>query len=212
MGRYTGPRCRLCRREGLKLFLKGERCYTQKCPFEIQDEKKRSQRTTFIGEPPKKFRSRVTQYGIQLREKQKVKRIYGVLETQFKNLFKKAVKMKGVTGENLLTLLERRLDNVVYRIGLATSRAQARQLVSHAHFKVNGRIVKTPSLLVKKGDIIEMRKSLKISQDALSRGIEIPGWIKFDKENLRAEIVELPKREDINYPIDEHLIVELYSK
>jgi len=212
MARYTGPRCRLCRREGVKLFLKGERCYTQKCPFEFQDEKRRNLRTGFPGEPPKKFRSRVTQYGIQLREKQKVKRIYGVLETQFKNLFRKAENMKGVTGENLLTLLERRLDNVIFRLGLVTSRAQARQMVSHSQFKVNGRIVNTPSYIVKKGDIIEIKKNLKIFQDALSKNIEIPDWLKFDKENLKAEIVELPKRENITYPIDEHLIVELYSK
>ncbi len=212
MARYTGPRCRLCRREGMKLFLKGERCYTQKCPFEIQDEKRKSLRTGFVGEPPKKFRSRLTQYGIQLREKQKVKRIYGVLETQFRNLFKKAEKMKGVTGENLLTLLERRLDNVIYRLGLATSRAQARQFVSHAHFKVNGRVTKVPSYIVNKGDTIEAVKKLKVFQDALLRGIEVPDWLKFDKENLKAEVIDLPRREHITYPIDEHLIVELYSK
>jgi len=215
MARYTGPRCRLCRREGMKLFLKGERCYTPKCPFEITDEKKRKRRTFSPGEPPKKYRSRVTNYGLQLREKQKVKRIYGMLENQFKNLFKKAERMNGVTGENLLSLLERRLDNIIFRLGLAMSRTQARQLVTHGHFIVNSRKTDIPSFLVKKGDIIEVKessKSISAIKAALEKEVEVPDWIKFDKKNLKAEIIELPKRSHISYPIEEHLIVELYSK
>ncbi len=215
MARYTGPRCRLCRREGMKLFLKGERCYTPKCPFEFPEERRRKRRTSAPGEPPKKFHSRMTQYGLQLREKQKVKRIYGVLEGQFKNLFKRAERMGGVTGENLLTLLERRLDNVIFRLGIASSRAQARQLVVHGHFMVNGRKTDIPSFIVDKGDVIEVReksKSLTVIKSNLEREIEVPDWLSFDREKMRTEVVELPKRTHINYPIEEHLIVELYSK
>ncbi|RKZ23377.1 30S ribosomal protein S4 [bacterium] len=209
MARYTGPRCRLCRREGMKLYLKGERCYSEKCPFE------KGEKVMPPGERPKKHRSKLTQYGLQLREKQKVKRIYGVSERQFKNYFLKAAKKKGVTGEILLSLLERRLDNVVYRLGFAVSRPQARQLVAHGHIEVNGRKVDIPSYLVKKGDVIAVReksKDLHVIKYALERDIEVPRWLSLDKKAMKGEVVDLPRREDITFPIQEHLIVELYSK
>ena len=208
MARYTEPDCRLCRRERMKLFLKGDRCYTDKCGFE---------RHSYPPGQHGQGRAKFSDFGIQLREKQKVKRIYGLLEKQFRSYFTTADRQKGITGTNLLTLLERRFDNVVYRLGFAMSRAQARHLVSHNHFLVNGKKVNIPSFRVNVGDIIEVQeKSRKIPQvlEALGavdrRGI--PQWLEVDKENFRGVIRLLPSREDITMPIQEHLIVELYSK
>ncbi len=208
MARYTKSLCRLCRRENLKLFLKGERCYTEKCAFE-----RRNYPPGQHGQERKKF----SEYGAQLREKQKVKRIYGVLEKQFRNIFKEADRRKGITGENLLSLLERRLDNTVYRLGFAHSRNEARQLVRHNHFLVNQVKVNIPSYLVKPGDVIEVReKSKRVLRivDALEgvarRGV--PQWLELDKEQMKGSVKALPTREDITFPIQEKLIVELYSK
>lgn len=208
MARYTEPDCRQCRRERMKLFLKGDRCYTDKCGFE---------RHSYPPGQHGQGRAKFSDFGVQLREKQKVKRIYGLLEKQFRSYFSTADRQKGITGTNLLTLLERRLDNVVYRLGFAMSRAQARHLVNHNHFLVNGKKVNIPSFLVTIGDIIEVKeKSRKIPQvlEALAavdrRGI--PQWVEVDKENFRGVIRLLPSREDITMPIQEHLIVELYSK
>jgi small subunit ribosomal protein S4 len=208
LARYTEPDCRLCRRERMKLFLKGDRCYTDKCGFE---------RHSYPPGQHGQGRAKFSDFGIQLREKQKVKRIYGLLEKQFRSYFTTADRQKGITGTNLLTLLERRFDNVVYRLGFAMSRAQARHLVSHNHFLVNGKKVNIPSFMVNVGDIIEVQeKSRKIPQvlEALGavdrRGI--PQWLEVDKENFRGVIRLLPTREDITMPIQEHLIVELYSK
>ncbi len=212
MARYTGPVCRLCKREGMKLYLKGGRCFTDKCPVKETGEK------NFIsppGDKPKRYGRRRTNYGVQLREKQKVKRIYGVLEEQFKNYFYKAEKSKGVTGEILLSFLERRLDNVVYRLGLTESRSQARQLVTHGHFLINGKKVNIPSYILKNGDRIEVReKSKKLPPilSALEQENVVPKWLSFDKKKMTGTLVELPKREDIIFSIKEHLIVELYSK
>lgn len=208
MARYTNSVCRLCRRENLKLFLKGERCYTDKCAIE-----RRNYPPGQHGQSRRKF----SDYGAQLREKQKVKRMYGLLERQFRNLFKEADRQKGITGENLLILLERRLDNTVYRLGFASSRNEARQLVRHNHFLVNQSKVNIPSYLVKPGDIIEVReKSKKMARilEALE-GVErrgVPQWLELDKENMRGSVKALPTREDITLPIQEKLIVELYSK
>jgi len=208
LARYTKSLCRICRRENLKLFLKGERCYTEKCAFE-----RRNYPPGQHGQERKKF----SEYGAQLREKQKVKRIYGVLENQFRNIFKEADRRKGITGENLLSLLERRLDNTVYRLGFANSRNEARQLVRHNHFLVNQVKVNIPSYLVKPGDVIEVRdKSKKVLRivDALEgvarRGV--PQWLELNKEEMKGSVKTLPTREDITLPIQEKLIVELYSK
>jgi small subunit ribosomal protein S4 len=208
LARYTKSVCRLCRRENLKLFLKGERCYTEKCAFERR------------GYPPGQHgqgRKKFSDYGAQLREKQKVKRLYGLLENQFRNTFEIADRKKGITGEILLSLLERRLDNTVYRLGFASSRNEARQLVRHNHFLVNQTKVNIPSYLVKPGDVIELReKSKKIVRilDALEgvarRGV--PSWLELDKEQMKGSVRALPSREDITIPIQENLIVELYSK
>lgn len=208
MARYTGAVCRLCRRENAKLYLKGDRCYSDKCAYE-----RRSYMPGQHGQSRKKF----SDYGIQLREKQKVKRMYGLMEKQFKNYFKKAERQKGITGSNLIILLERRLDSVVYRLGFANSLAQARQLVRHNHFKVNGRKVNIPSYLVKVGDIIEVKeKSRQMPQilealEALPRR-GVSGWLELEKENFRGTVKAYPTREDITMPIKEQLIVELYSK
>jgi len=208
LARYTGSVCRLCRRENLKLYLKGDRCYSDKCAFERK------------GYPPGQHgqsRSKHSDYGIQLREKQKVKRIYGILENQFRRYFEKADKMKGITGENLLLFLERRMDNMVFRLGFASSRSEARQLIRHSHFLVNGRKVNIPSYLVSPGEIVEVReKSRKIpriveSLEAVARR-GVPHWLELDKENVKGKIVSLPSREDLTMPIQERLIVELYSK
>lgn len=208
MARYTGPSCRLCRREGSELFLKGERCYTDKCAI-----KRRSYPPGQHGQG----RIKVSDYGVQLREKQKVRRIYGILENQFRGYFQSADRMKGVTGENLLFLLERRLDNVAYRLGFATSRTEARQLVRHGHFTLNGRKVNIPSIQVKAGDVLQLReKSRKIAsiteslEGVVRRGI--PQWLELEKDACKGVVKALPVREDITMPIQEQLIVELYSK
>ncbi len=210
MAKYTGAKCRQCRREGGKLFLKGERCFTTKC---VMEQKRRPY-------PPGEHgfgRHKVTEYGLQLREKQKVRRIYGVLEKQFRNYFAKADRQKGITGENLLRLLEQRLDNVVYRLGFAATRSQARQLVRHRHFSMNGHRVSIPSMQVRPGDeiqIIEKSRKLSIFQENVA-GIErrgIPGWLELDPKALKGSIKQPPSREDIQLDINERLIVELYSK
>ena len=210
MARYTGPACRLCRREGTKLFLKGERCFSDKCAVARR------------GQAPGQHgvaggRKRTKEYGLQLREKQKAKRYYGILEKQFKTYFVKADKKPGQTGENLLTTIERRLDNVVYRMGMAESRRDARQLVIHGHFRVNGKKVDIPSVILKKGDVITLREASRKSEKIkmLIENIsarQVPAWIDMDKENIQATISELPTRADVDFPIEEHLIVELYSK
>lgn len=208
MARYTDASCRLCRREGEKLFLKGERCYTNKC-----SANKRLYAPGQHGQQKKK----VSEYGIQLREKQKARRFYGVLESQFRKYFEMASHKKGVTGENLLQILESRLDNAVYRLGLATSRPEARQLVTHAHFTVNGKKVNIPSYILKVGDVIAVKEKSKSSPKIKAIGEitgskVIPKWLEFDPENLTGKVIALPARDDIDLPISEHLIVELYSK
>jgi small subunit ribosomal protein S4 len=209
MARYIGPVCRLCRREGMKLFLKGERCYTEKCAIE--------KRNFPPGQHGKTRKSKMQGYGIQLREKQKVKRIYGVLEDQFRRYFEQAERTRGITGETLLQLLERRLDNVAYRAGFATSRPAARQLVRHGHFTVNGRKVDIPSFSVKPGDIIAVRQSSKQAPAIVHaleevKGRGVPEWLQYDQAALSAKIGSIPTREQINLPVQEQLIVELYSK
>ena len=209
MARYIGPVCRLCRREGMKLFLKGERCYTEKCAIE--------KRNVPPGQHAKMRRAKLAGYGIQLREKQKVKRIYGVLENQFRRYFEVAERQRGITGETLLQLLERRLDNVVYRLGLSTSRAQARQFVRHGHFLVNGRKVDIPSYSLKAGDVVTVRAT-SAKNPAITHAMEevkgrgIPEWLAFDTDKMTGRVVQLPTREQINLPVQEQLIVELYSK
>lgn len=210
MARYTGPVCRLCRREGLKLFLKGERCHTDKCALE--------RRNYPPGQHGRTQKRRVIGYGLQLREKQKVKRVYGVLERQFRVYFARAASMPGPTGENLLMLLERRLDNTVYRMGWATSRAQARQLVRHGHILVNGRKVNIPSYQVSVGEVIEVKEksrknpAILAARDATAHQ-PIPSWLEVDREALRGRVIGLPKRDElVQIPINERLIVELYSK
>ncbi len=210
MARYTGPSCRLCRREGCKLYLKGERCMSDKCAFSRREQAP-GQHGAGSG------RRRVKEYSLQLREKQKAKRYYGILEKQFENYFKKADRKEGQTGENLLTMIERRLDNVVYRMGMADSRKEARQLVLHSHFTVNGKKVNIPSYEVRKGDVIALKEtSRKLEKfKVLIENITartVPSWMDVDKENIVATIKELPKREDVDFPFEEHLIVELYSK
>lgn len=208
MAKYTGADCRLCRREGCKLYLKGDKCTSEKCPF----LKKFA--------PPGdhgKSRKKNSGYSIQLREKQKTKRFYGVTEKQFKMYYDTASEMRGVTGENMLILIERRLDNVVYRLGLGVSRAQARQIVGHGHITVNGKVVDIPSALVKAGDVIGVKESSKDSTmwDNVKqvKNLNIVKWLEFDNEKLEGKVMSLPEREDINdVEIHEHLIVELYSK
>ncbi len=208
MARYTGPACRLCRREGTKLFLKGERCMTGKCALD-----RRSTAPGQHGAANKKVR----EYGMQLREKQKTKRYYGVLEKQFVNYYSEAERKTGMTGENLLVLLERRLDNVVYRMGMAESRKQARQLVLHAHFTLNGKKVTIPSISVKVGDVIAIKEASRdlttvkgLMESAASK--ITPKWLEVNKETATAKVVALPAREDIDFDFNEQLIVELYSK
>lgn len=209
MARYRGSECRLCRRENLKLFLKGDRCFGDKCAFE--------RRPYAPGQHGQRRAGKYSDYRIQLREKQKVKRIYGVLEKQFSLYYKKADKQKGITGTNLLIFLESRLDNVVYRMGFASSRTQARQLVRHNHFLVNDRKVNIPSYSVNAGDIIQVAENsrkippiLEAMETVVRRGI--PNWIEIDKDNFRGIFKSLPNREDLTMPIQEQLIVELYSK
>jgi len=208
MARYTGASCRLCRREGQKLFLKGERCYTNKCAID-----RRSYAPGMHGQQRKKL----SEYGIQLREKQKAKRFYGVLESQFRKYYEMAIRKKGITGEILLQILESRLDNVVYRMGFGTSRAEARQLVTHVKFLVKGGKGNIPSYLIKEGDVIEVaensRKLERFKEILDVTGSKvIPKWLEVDHENMKGRVISLPAREDIDLPIQEHLIVELYSK
>ena len=212
MARYIGPVCRLCRREGMKLFLKGERCYTEKCGIE-----KRNFAPGQHGKTRKRAASKVAGYGVQLREKQKVKRTYGVLEDQFRRYFEQAERTRGITGETLLQLLERRLDNVAYRVGFATSRAAARQLVRHGHFTVNGRKVDIPSFSVKPGDEVAVRQSSRKKVSILHaleevKGRGVPEWLQCDAEAMSAKVGSIPTRQQINLPVQEQLIVELYSK
>lgn len=208
MARYTEAKCKLCRREGTKVFLKGDRCYTDKCPFE---------RRPYPPGQHGRRRKKTTDYAVQLREKQKVRRMYGIMERQFHNYFKKAEAQKGVTGLNLLRFLELRLDNVVYRLGFGNSRDQARQLVSHRHIKLNGKRVDVPSIQLREGDeveVIDRSRKLLIVQEAQEvlerRGV--PDWLELDSDNLKGRVKAIPQREDITFPINEHLIVELYSK
>ncbi len=209
MARYKAAVCRLCRREGIKLFLKGERCYTDRCAVE--------RRNYAPGQHGQSRRPKFSDYGNQLREKQKVKRMYGVLEKQFRRYFREASRRKGVTGENLLIFLERRLDNMVYRLGFANSRNEGRQLVRHSHFLVNGKKVTIASYLVKPGDVVELReKSRKMTrvQESLEavarRGV--PSWLELDPGQFKGTVVALPTREELTFPVQEQLIVELYSR
>jgi len=208
MSRYKDEQCRVCRREGQKLFLKGSRCYTDKCSVT-----RRNYAPGQHGQGKKKL----SEYGMQLREKQKTKSFYGVQEKQFRKYFEAAENKKGITGENLLQILESRIDNVVYRAGFGNSRAQARQLVNHGHFDVNGSKVDIPSYLVKPGDVItvrEIKKDSKIIKEnaELNAGRPVPEWIEKDNEKLSAKVIRLASREDVDLPVEEHLIVELYSK
>jgi small subunit ribosomal protein S4 len=207
MARYTEAVCKLCRREGEKLYLKGERCYTPKCSI--------GKRAYAPGEHGQR-RKKMSEYGIQLREKQKLRRIYGILERQFSGYFVMAEHKKGITGENLLQILESRLDNVIYRLGLGVSRKEARQLVRHGHFLVNGKRVNIPSFLVKTGDVITIKESslgsVKIKNNLQDAGSSLPEWIDYDANTQTAKINALPNREQIDIPVQEHLIVELYSR
>lgn len=208
MARYTGPACKLCRREGMKLYLKGDRCYTGKCAVE---------RRAYAPGQHGQARKKLSNYGVQLREKQKVRRIYGVLEKQFRMYFHKADSTKGVTGENLLRLLELRLDNIVYRMGIGESRVQARQLVTHGHFLVNGKKVDIPSYQVSVNDVISVKATSKATDKfkALAEAAaakNAPKWVSVNAEAMTVTVIALPIREDIDLPIEEHLIVELYSK
>ena len=207
MAVYRDAKCKLCRREGSKLFLKGEKCYMEKCPFNKRPL------------PPGQHgagRKKISEYGQQLREKQKTKHIYGVQEGQFRHYYEVADRMKGITGENMLSLLERRLDNVIFRMGIGVSRTQARQLVNHAHFTVNGRTVNVPSYSVKAGDVIvvkENRRNNKFFEQIKTMKVaNMPKWLEFDPEKLEGKVLSLPTREDVDSQIAEHMIVELYSK
>ncbi len=208
MARYVGSVCRLCRRENQKLFLKGDRCNTDKCAFE---------RRAYPPGQHGQGRIKFSEYGLQLREKQKIKRMYGLVEKQFRSLFEKAERMKGVTGTNLLTMLERRLDNVAYRSGFANSRSEARQLIRHGHFAINGQRVNIPSFLVKKGDSVEIReKSKSVARihgalEAVKRR-EIPQWLELDGTAMKSRVRDLPARDDLTMPMEERMVVELYSK
>ena len=209
MGRYTGPSCRICRREGDKLFLKGDRCFTEKCAMDRR------------GYPPgdhgQSRRRKQSEYGLQLREKQKTRRIYGVMEGQFHGYYQKATRQKGVTGELLLQMLERRLDNVIFRMGLASSRTEARQMVRHGHFLVNGRKTDIPSYEVREGDVIELKQASRQNprfqeMAELAETRTIVEWLSMDWETFRGTVQRLPAREDIDIPVKEHLIVEMYSR
>jgi len=209
VARYRDAVCRLCRRENMKLYLKGERCLSDKCAI--------NKRNYAPGQHGQQRRTKLSEFGLQLREKQKVKRTYGLQETQFRNYFQKASRSKGVTGAELLVLLERRLDNVVYRMGFADSRAQARQLVRHGHFRVNGRKVNIPSFLVKQGYVVELReesRNVEFLRDAMERLSQkhLPEWVHMDASQMRGTVQSLPTRNDITMPFHEQLIVELYSK
>lgn len=209
MARYTGAVCRQCRREGLKLYLKGERCYTEKCGVD--------RRTYAPGQHGQRRRGKTSEYGLQLREKQKARRIYGVLEGQFRRYFQDADRRKGITGENLLQILESRLDNIVYRMGFALSRPEARQLVKHGHFAVNGKKVSIPSYQVRPGDEIEVREASRTKGRfkelaELTQNQGAMEWLEVNRENLSGKVIRLPNRDEIDIPIAEHLIVELYSR
>ena len=207
MARYIGPVCRLCRREAMKLFLKGERCYTEKCAIE--------KRNFPPGQHGKTRKAKLAGYGLQLREKQKVKRIYGVLEDQFRRYFETAERTRGITGVTLLQLLERRLDNVIYRLGFAASRSQARQLVRHNHFTVNGRKVNIPSYQVSADDVVSLRQGSGAKAavtDATDLTASVAPWLQADHDNLQGTVLRLPDRADIDTPVQEQLIVEFYSK
>jgi small subunit ribosomal protein S4 len=206
MARYTGPSCRLCRREGEKLFLKGDRCYSDKCAL--------SRRESVPGQAGNR-RTKLSNYGLQLREKQKVKRYYGLLEKQFRDTYEKAEKMQGITGENLLSLLERRFDNIVYRLGYGSSRKEARQLVTHGHFMVNGKKANIPSIRLNVGDVITVveksNSSVKFKELA-EKAATTPKWLEGNADKLEGKVIALPVRDDIELPIEEHLIIELYSQ
>jgi small subunit ribosomal protein S4 len=208
VARYSDPVCRLCRREGMKLFLKGDRCFKDKCAIE---------RRAYAPGQHGRRRSKVLGYGLQLREKQKVKRIYGVLERQFRLYFKEAERRKGITGENLLRQLELRLDNVVYSLGFAASRPQARQLVRHGHVEVNGKKLNVPSYQTRKGDVVQVREKSRTNEQIrqaveTASGRGVPSWLELNAEQFRGTVLEQPRREDVRLPIQEQLIVELYSK
>ncbi|MBC7083834.1 MAG: 30S ribosomal protein S4 [Firmicutes bacterium] len=208
MARYTGSVCRLCRREGLKLYLKGDRCYTEKCAVD---------RRPYAPGEHGQGRKKMSEYAIQLREKQKLRRIYGVLERQFERYFEMASRKRGVTGEALLQILESRLDNVVYRMGLATSRAEARQMVRHGHIAVNGKKLSIPSYLVESGDVVSVREGsreltrFKLAAEA-AEGRTVPAWLSLHPDGLSATVLSLPTRDQIDVPVQEHMIVELYSR
>ena len=208
MAKYTGPACRQCRREGTKLFLKGDRCYSDKCAL--------TRRTGVPGQHGQ-GRKMMKEYGLQLREKQKAKRYYGILEKQFRNYFEKAASQEGMAGDNLLIMVERRLDNVAYRMGIGESRREARQLVRHSHFTINGKKANIPSILVKPGDVVAVKEASRgtekfktMIENTASRAV--PAWLEADKENFTAKVISMPTREGIDFEIEEHLIVELYSK
>ena len=206
MSRYTDANCKLCRREGQKLFLKGERCYSSKCAIE---------RRNYAPGQHGQSRKKQSDYAMQLREKQKAKRFYGVPEVQFRNLFDKAAKKQGKTGDNLLILLETRLDNVVFRLGFAASRKEARQLVTHGHFTINGKKANIPSMEVKAGDVIKVKEKSTSSpkfKEIKEMSITVPSWMSVDVDKLEGKVIAMPRREEIDTPIAEHLIVELYSK
>lgn len=207
MARYVGPSCRICRREGVKLFLKGDRCYSDKCAF--------NRRSTPPGQHGAGRHGKLSNYGRQLREKQKVKRFYGMQEKQFKDTFKRAERQEGIAAENLLQMLELRFDNVVFRMGFANSRKEARQLVTHEHFTLNGRKANIPSIRIKDGDVIAVkeasRKSIKF-QDLQEKATSTPSWVEVDFEKMEGKVVRLPNREDIDIPVEEQLITELYSR
>jgi small subunit ribosomal protein S4 len=209
LANYTGSDCRICRRENVKLFLKGDRCYSDKCAFD--------RRSYPPGEHGERRGRKTSDYGIQLREKQKIKRIYGLSEKQFHLFFERADRQKGITGTNLLVALERRLDNVVYRLGFASSRSQARQMVQHSHFLVNGKKVNIPSFEVKVGDSVEVRersRKMQLIQDSMDAVVRrgVPQWLDLEKDNLKGMVKNLPVREDLTMPMQEQLVVELYSK
>lgn len=206
MARYTGATCRLCRREGMKLFLKGDRCYTDKCAFA---------RRGYAPGQHGQSRKKISNYGLQLREKQKAKRIYGILESQFRTYYEKADKMKGITGENLLKLLEMRLDNVVFKLGYGSSRVEARQLVTHGHFLVNGKRVDIPSFKVSVNDAVSVKEKSRSTEKFKTFAENpkpLPNWLQANPENFEAKVVAEPVRSDIDVPVNETLIVELYSK
>ena len=208
MARYTGPSCKLCRREGKKLFLKGDRCLSDKCAI--------SRRPTVPG-PHAQARKSVKEYGLQHREKMTARRYYGVLENQFKSYYVQAAKQEGVAGANLLSLVERRLDNVVYRIGLASSRKEARQLIRHAHFTLNGKKVDIPSIILKVGDVVALKEKSRSSEKfkVLAEQMAVvitPKWLEVDKDNFSCKVIAIPQRDDVDFPFEEQLIIELYSK